>query len=120
MKNNSKIDKNTYNCVLKFNTQDISSKLVDKLKKTLKKFPNNKPVALNLQNVEYICCEFLDFLKELSQKREISLFNLQAEISALFNITKYDKYAHIYLNDIDFYEQKRMLLNRNFSIISNN
>lgn len=119
MKNQIPYEKNS-NCIFKVNSENISLEIVKKLKRVLEKTPKNKPLALNLQNVEYICCEFLEFLKDSSKKREISLFNLQAEISALFYLTKYDRFAHIYLNDIDFYEQKRMLLNRNFYIISNN
>ncbi|HNW25206.1 MAG TPA: hypothetical protein PLG15_01140 [Candidatus Gastranaerophilaceae bacterium] len=118
MKKQLPYEKNS-NCIFKLNSDNISSNLVYKLKKTFKKLPKNKSVAINLQNVEYVCSEFLEFLKEFSKKREISLFNIQAEISALFYLTKYDKFAHIYLNDIDFYEQKRMLLNRNFSILNN-
>lgn len=106
--------------IFKLNSEKISLTSVNTLKKILKKLPQNKAVAFNLKNVEYVCSDFLDFLKEFSQKREVSVFNLQVEISALFYLTKYDKYARIYLDDSDFYEQKRRLLNRNFSVVRNN
>lgn len=107
---------NSSGCILKLHS-NISFESVFSLENLLEKLPASKPVALNLQDVDYICVEFLDFLKRTSSNRKISLINMQAEIFVLLNLTKYDKFAHIFLNDIDFALQKRALLNRRFAIM---
>lgn len=107
---------NSLGCILKLHS-NISFELVFCLEKLLEKFPLNKDIALNLQDVDYVCVEFLDFLKKTSTHRKISLTNIQAEIFVLLNLTKYDKFAHIFLNDIDFTQQKRRLLNRRFAVL---
>lgn len=103
--------------ILGLHSNVLTFELIFQLKKILKELPQNESVALNLQEVSYINAEFLEFLKESSNDRKISLINLQSEIFALLNLTKYDKFANIFLNDIDFIEQKRALLNRRFSLI---
>jgi len=107
---------NSQGCILKLHS-NISFESIFKLETLLEKFPQSKPIALNLQEVDYICIEFLELLKRTSRNRKISLINLQAELFVLLNLTKYDKFAHIFLNDFDFIQQKRALLNRRFAVI---
>lgn len=108
---------NNTNCILNLHSKILSSELILKLKKILESLPKNKQIALNLEEVDYICIEFLDFLKEFSKQKKLALTNLQTEIFVLLNLTKHDKFAHIFLNDTDFIEHKRGLLNRRFSIL---
>lgn len=104
-------------CILRPHSRVLSLDLIFKLRKILKKFPKNKTIALNLQDVCYIGNEFLEFLKESAKIRKISIINLHAEIFALLNLTKYDGYANIFLSKADFIAQRRELLNRRFCLL---
>lgn len=104
-------------CILKLHSHVLSFDLIFRLKKILKKIPDNKPFALNLQDVYYVGNEFLEFLKESAKVKKISIINLHSEIFALLNLTKYDEYANIFLSNTDFLEQKRELLNRRFCLL---
>jgi hypothetical protein len=108
---------NSAGCILNLHSSVLTFELVFKLQKILNEFPFDKSIALNLNDVDSICVEFLDLLKETSRKRRISLTNIQAEIFVLLNLTKYDKFAPLFLSDIDFLEQKRALINRRFSVL---
>ena len=110
---------NNTSCIFKLHSKVLTVELILRLKKFLDCLPNNKNIALNLQNVDNVCVEFLDFLKETSEQKKLSLINLQSELFVLLNLTRYDEFAHIFLNDIDFIEHKRALLNRRFSVIGN-
>ncbi len=87
------------------------------LKKFLNNLPLNKSIALDLQYVDFVCVEFLEFLKEKSNQQKIALINLEPELFVLLNLTKYDKFAHIFSSEMDFGEQKRSLINRRFAIL---
>lgn len=108
---------NNSNCILCPISDEVSLELVLRMEEILKGLPINKSLALNLKNIGVICVEFLDFLKEFSPQKQISLFNLQSEVFVVLNLTKYDKFANIYLSDIDFNERKREMLNRRFSLL---
>ena len=110
---------NSAGCILNLHSSILTFDLLFKLKKILKDIPSDRPIALNLNDVDCVCVEFLEFLREVSSLRHFSLTNLQSEILVLLNLTKYDKFAPIFLSDIDFLEQKRALLNRRFVVLGN-
>jgi len=103
--------------VLQLNSNVLTVEWIFCLKNLMKTLLESKSVALDLQNVECICAEFLEFLKETSIQRKISLINLQSELFVLLNLTEYDKFTHIFLNEIDYLEQKRALINRKFTLL---
>lgn len=106
-------------CILNLHSNILTFGLVFRLKKILKTVPSDVPIALNLENVDYICVEFLEFLKDNSKRRKLSLLGLQSEIFALLNLTNYDNFANIFLSDLDFIKQKRILKTRRFSVLGN-
>ena len=108
---------NSAGCILKLHSNILTFDLVFRLRKILSKLPLNKSIALNLHEVDSICVEFLEFLKDTSTNRCISLTNIQSEIFVLLNLTKYDKFAPVFLSDTDFLDQKRVLINRRFSVL---
>jgi len=108
---------NSKGCILRLHSSILTFDLVFKLKKILNELPSDLPIALNLQDVDYICVEFLEFLRESSRFKSLSLTSLQSELLVLLNLTKYDNFAPIFLSDVDFLEQKRVLLNRRFSLL---
>lgn len=110
---------NSSGCIFKLHSNNLTFEQVFMLKNILNDYPLNKPVALNLNNVDCVCMEFLELLKETSNNRPLSLTSLQSEILVLLNLTKYDKFSPVFLNDFDFLEQKRALINRNFFVLGN-
>jgi len=112
-------NENSMGCILKLHSNILSFDLLFKLKKILNEFPSDRQIALNLHDVDFICIEFLEFLKETSSLRRLSLTSLQSETLVLLNLTKYDNFAPIFLSDVDFLEQKRALLNRRFVVLGN-
>ena len=103
--------------ILLLHSNALSVEWVFCLKNLLNTIVEGKTIALDLQHVECMCAEFLDFLKENSNRKKISLINLQAELFALLNLTEYDKFTNIFLNEIDYIEQKRALINRRFTLL---
>lgn len=95
----------------------LTFELLFSLEKSIQELPCEKSVALNLQNVEVISNEFFEFIKKFAQIRKISLINIQSDIFVLLNLTCYDKYAKIFLNDFDFEQDKRMMVNRRLTIL---
>lgn len=108
---------NNAGCILNLHSNKLTFESVVVLQKKIKELPTNKSVALNMKNVDFICIEFLDFLKESARLKRVSLTCLQAEILVLLNLIQYDKFAPIFLTDSDFLNQKRELLNRRFLVV---
>lgn len=110
---------NDTSCILRLHSNALSNDLISGLRRLLKRIPAYKSVALNLQNVDYFSADFLDFLKEFPPQKRLSLIGLHDELFVLLNLTKYDRFANIFLNDIDFLAHRRALLNRRFSVLGN-
>jgi len=114
---NISCNENSAGCILSLHSSILTFDLVFKLEKMLSEIPSGKPIALNLHGVDCICVEFLEFLRETSSQKRLSLTSLQSELLVLLNLTNYDNFAPIFLSDVDFLEQKRALLNRRFSLL---
>lgn len=113
------ISKSRESYILNVRSSIIKLDVVLMLEKIFKSIPKNNPIALNMQNVNFINEDFLIFLKQSSADRKISLMNLQSELYVLLNLTNYDKYAKIFISENDFLDNKRAIINRKFSVLSN-
>lgn len=113
----------TYNgsgCILKLHSSVVSLELISRLKKMIEQIPRGKKIALNFQNVEKISADFFDFIKEIAKNNKISIINLPAELFALLNLTNHNQFVYLFLDEADFFENKRLLVNRKFSVLGNN
>lgn len=104
-------------CILKLHSNFLTFELLFELEKLLDDFSESKAIVLNLDEVAFVCSDFLEFLKKISSSRKISLTCLHSEILVLLNLTEYDKFVSIFLTDFDFLQQKRELLNRKFAVV---
>lgn len=77
----------------------------------------NKRISLDLSFVHDCTVDFVEALKKLAKNREIGVFNLSADIFALFNFMNMDKYVKLFVCETDFKENARQLVNRRFSIL---
>ena len=60
----------------------------------------------------------IHFINELIGIKDISLFNIQSDIFAIFTSMELDKSLKLFVSEPDFLENKHRLLNRKFSIVS--
>lgn len=74
-------------------------------------------VGIDLYYVYDCTVEFIERIKEISQKKKVGIFNIPSDIFALFNIMELDKCADLYVSELDFAENSRQLLNRRFTIV---
>lgn len=76
-----------------------------------------KGTALDLSYVEECTIDFIECLKEICKTKQVGIFNIPSDIFVLFNIMKLDKLASLYVSELDFEEESRRLINRQFSIV---
>jgi anti-anti-sigma regulatory factor len=76
----------------------------------------SREVAIDLQYVEDCTIDFIELLRKISKIKEIGIFNIPSDIFTLINIMGIDKVVKIFVNELDFEENQRQLINRRFSI----
>ena len=91
--------------------ENESSRLITNIAK------DSRKIGIDLINVNDCTIDFIENLKLISSNKKISLFNIPSDIFILFNTMNIDKSVHLYVNELDFIEGSRQLLNRNFSIV---
>ena len=92
---------------------------VDKFKSDMileKIISEKRQVAIDLKYVQDCSIEFINTLKSLPAKR-IGVFNIPSDIFVLFNIMKVDKLVNLFVSEIDFKENSRLLINRQFRVL---
>ena len=97
----------------------LMSKLSDfECKKLFKKMEDDsRKIALDLNYTNDITVDFIEHIKDLCTKKEVGIFNISSDVFTLFNFMKIDKTARLFVSELDFEEDCRQLLNRNFSIV---
>ena len=82
-----------------------------------KTIDEDRNIAIDLNYTSECSIEFIEELKSLATKKKISVFNIPSELFVLFNVMKLDKYLKIFVSELDFEENSRQIINRNFVII---
>ena len=76
-----------------------------------------REIALDLNYVEDCSIDFYDKLKTLAQKKKIGIYNIPSDIFVILNTMQLDKYVNLYVSKLDFEENARRLINRNFALV---
>ena len=76
-----------------------------------------KKPALDMNSVTECSIYFLNKLIEYTKSKDISLFNINSDVFALFNFMKIDKFAKLFVSELDFIEDSRQIINRNFLLL---
>ena len=76
-----------------------------------------RTTAIDLKYVNDCSIEFIEALKDLAKIKKIGIFNIPSDIFVLFNIMNVDKISSLFVNQIDFEENARHLINRKFSLV---
>lgn len=89
----------------------------NRLAKEIANEASERIVALDLKNVSDCTIEFIETLNYIAKKHTLGIFNISSDIFTLFNFMGIDKSANLFTSELDFKENSRKLINRNFSIV---
>lgn len=78
---------------------------------------DERDIAIDLQYVEMCTINFIEMLKNISKSKKVGLFNISSDIFALLNFMDIDKFACIFVSELDFLENKRQLINRKLALV---
>ena len=77
----------------------------------------NRLIGLDLKFVFDCTFDFIEAIKEVCQKKSIGIFNISSDVFATFDFFEVDKFAKIFVSELDFEEDSRQIVNRHFSIV---
>lgn len=100
----------------KYLSKDTVHKLYGYLTSPFRMGMKKKNIAINMKNIDSVSGEFFLAMKKLS-KYNLSLYNLGLNLSLLLELTNTSKNVKIFVNELDFIEEKRLLVNRRFKIV---
>ena len=95
----------------------LSPKLTDRETQRLNeelRNTQNLRVALDMSFVQD--CTF-DFIEEIKNYKNISLFNISSDIFAILTSMNLDKKLKLFVSEWDFLNNKHQLLNRKFTLV---
>ena len=101
-------------CIITPLTYKLDARETTKILAEINTHPNKK-IGLDLSMV--IDCTN-DFINQLNNIRNLSVFNIPSNIFVLFCIMQFDKSLNLFASKIDFIEDKRRILNRKFTLIN--
>lgn len=99
-------------CIITPLSPRLDSRETKRLENEVRLHPD-KNIGFNMNYVEDCTIEFLQFAQNLNA----GFFNIQSDIFTLFIIMDIDKVAKLYTTEEDFTTNRRLLLNRKFSIV---
>ena len=102
-------------CILTPVCADLNITESNKIFKFIKN--ENKRVGVDLSNICSFSYFFIENLIKTAKIKSISLFNIPDDLFVLFNTMNTGKTVDLFVNDIDFRENSRKLINRQFSVV---
>lgn len=75
---------------------------------------NNKRIGIDMSFVQDCTIEFIN---ELVNLKNISLFNISSDVFAILTSMNLDKSVPLFVSELDFMNNKHRLLNRKFSLV---
>lgn len=79
---------------------------------------DSRKIAIDLSYVNECTIDFIEKIKNFPTNKRLGIFNIPSDVFVLFNTMKVDKSANLYVSELDFIENSRQLLNRDFSLVS--
>lgn len=76
-----------------------------------------RQVGIDLKYVYDCTIDFIEALKATAKSKQIAIFNIPADIFAIFNIMRLDKVVNLYASETDFESQSRRIINRQFELV---
>ena len=109
------IRENDKTCIFVPLSTNLDEKKTERLFKEISL--TNKAVAIDLTYIQDCTYNFIDKIIELSQIKNLGIFNIPSDLFILFNIMDIDKHAHLFVSEQDFLTNSRQIINRKFSLI---
>lgn len=66
-------------------------------------------IGFDFENIKSFSNELIEFLKKLSSKNEVAIFNLSTKNLAVLNLMGYSFFISVFMNKKDFIENKYVL-----------
>ncbi|MBR2525231.1 hypothetical protein IKE67_02070 [bacterium] len=111
-------EKKENKCVISVKSKELNFNSLANLAILLSKSGlDEKPIALDLKEVESVTEDFFTFVKNFSESTKLTLLNIPSELFALLNLKRYDKNVKMFNNNLDFIKDKNELINRKFQLI---
>lgn len=104
-------------CVVDIDGIAISKTDLIELKRVFRQKAEQKRIGINLKKVLNVNHDFLEFLQDTSSKQRLSLFNVNNEVYLLLFVSHNDEHVNIYLNEEDFYADKRRIVYRRLKLL---
>lgn len=104
-------------CIVDMTKDVISQTDVQKLRKLYKKTNGSKRIGINLSNINSIDYDFLEFIQETSIKDKLSAFNVNSDIYLQLFVLKKDTNINLYLDEYDFCNNRRTIVNRKLKLL---
>lgn len=101
-------------CIIVPLSSNLSSYKLEKIFDRIEK--EERRVALDLSNFQDCNIEFIQRLMDIKRK-DLGIFNIPSDIFVLFNMMNLDKFAKLFVSQMDFENDLRQIINRKFSII---
>ena len=76
-----------------------------------------RAVGIDLKYVYDCTIDFIKMLKMTAKTKQISIFNIPSDIFVLFNVMKLDKTVNLFVSELDFEENQRRIINREFKLV---
>lgn len=99
--------------IIDLKTKDIDLNKVNELYDMVSK--SKSSVAIDLHRVESCVTEFFEMFSRLNKK--ISLVNVDSRILAALYMTGFDKFVHVFEDNLSLESDKYEIVNRRFTII---
>ncbi len=104
-------------CIVDMAGNAVSKSDLIELKKLFKRKVFKRRIGINLKNVADVDSNFLDFLKESSTQDKLSIYNVENEVYLLLFVLHYDEHVNIYLNEEDFFLDKKSIVYRRLKLL---
>lgn len=99
--------------IIDLKTKDIDLNKVNELYDMVSETQSS--VAIDLHNVENCVTEFFEMFSRLNKR--VSLVNVDSKILATLYITGFDKFVHVFEDNLSLEADKYELINRRFTLI---
>ena len=109
------IRENSTQCIYAPLSKHLGAYETSRLLKELNK--EERIIAIDLQYTEDCSIEFIEALKTISSTKKIGIFNIPSDIFAIFNYMNIDRCVKLFVNQLDFEEDERQIINRKFAVV---
>ena len=103
-------------CIVDIENTAISQADITELNALVSK-KTKKRIGINLQNVQNINHDFIEFISSSVARNRISLFNVNNDVFLMLFVLKQDKNISLYLDENDFIKDSNAIFYRRLRLV---